>query len=189
MELGLVYEFGTWERDDEWTYENGGRWKAITRDTEFGVFVGMYGSYSLFITEVPNEYRGSYKMMYAESDAPIEDTDFETNIPILDKIIRYVNSTSFDHPRINTEATTYTLVPEEDIIEYAEQMRSALNRNIKTARTKHKTMRKKRKAGKKISNWMTILPPLKELGFTGGPLYKRAEKSFKTSFKGRTRKL
>jgi hypothetical protein len=53
-------------------------------------------------------------------------------------------------------------------------------------------MRKKRKAGKKISNWMTILPPMREIGFTGGPMYKRAETSFKKGIKGggkQTRKL
>jgi hypothetical protein len=194
MELGDVYEFATWERDDEWTYERGGRYKDVVYDHDFGVYVGTHGKFHLFVTNSPDELRDDYRIVYIENDMSIEETDLRTNIPLLDKLIRYVNSREFEHPSVMFEnETTYILVPEADILHYAERHVSNLGKNIKGAREKHRTMRKKRKAGKKISNWMTILPPMREIGFTGGPLYKRAEKSFKrfkNVFKGgRTRRL
>jgi len=191
MELGDVYEFATWERDDEWRYENGGRYRDVVYDHDFGVYVGTHGNFHLFVTNVPDELRNDYKILYIENDMWLEETDLETNIPLLDKLIRYVNSREFEHPREMFEnETTFILVPEADIINFSERRMSNLSRNIQGAREKHKTMRKKRKAGKKISNYMAFLPPLRETGFTGGPLYKRAEASFKSAFKGgkRTRK-
>ena len=189
--LGDVYEFATWERDDEWRYEDGGRYRDILYDHDFGVFVGMHGKFGLFIVNTPDEYRNDYRILYIENDMWFQETDFETDIPLLDKLIRYINSRQFEHPRaMSANETTAILVPEEDIINFSEQRHANLGRNIQGVREKHKTMRKKRKAGKKISNWMTILPPMREIGFTGGPLYKRAEKSFKNVFKGgKTRKL
>jgi Ni2+-binding GTPase involved in maturation of urease and hydrogenase len=194
MELGDVYEFATWERDDEWRYENGGRYKDVVYDHDFGVYVGTHGKFHLFVTNTPDELRDDYKILYIENDMSIEETDLETNIPLLDKLIRYVNSREFEHPSVMSEnETTYILVPEADILQYAERHVSNLGRNIQGVRAKHRTMRKKRTAGKKISDWMTILPPMQEIGFTGGPLYKRAEKSFKrfkNVFKGgETRKV
>lgn len=189
--LGDVYEFATWERDDEWRYENGDRYRDVVYDHEFGVYVGTHGKFHLFVVSVPNELRDDYKILYIENDMSIEETDLDSNIPLLDKLIRYVNSREFMHPRVmSTYATTYVLVPEADVINFSEQRRASIGRNIQEAREKHHTMRKKRKAGKKISDWMTILPPLKEIGFSGGPLYKRAAASFKSAFKGgkRTRK-
>jgi len=192
--LGDVYEFATWERDDEWRYEDGGRYRDVLYDHDFGVFVGMHGKFGLFVVNTPDEYRNDYRILYIENDMWFQETDFETDIPLLDKLIRYVNSRQFEHPRVmSANETTAILVPEADIINFSEQRHSNLGRNIQGAREKHKTMRKKRKAGKKISNFMTILPPMREIGFTGGPLYKRAEKSFKrfkNVFKGgKTRRL
>ena len=195
--LGDVYEFATWEQDDEWeynrTYGHVDRFKPIHYDRDFGVYVGTHGKYNLFVIHVPDEARNSYEIVYVENDMWIEETDFETNIPMLDKLIRYINSNQFEHPAMLDYRTTATEVPEEAVIHYAERRHSNLSRNIKGAREKHRTMRKKRKAGKKISDFMTILPPLREIGFTGGPLYKRAEasfKRFKNGFKGgKTRKV
>jgi len=95
------------------------------------------------------------------------------------------------HPRVMyQDETTSILVPEANILDYAERHVSRLGRNIQGAREKHRTMRKKRKAGKKVGEWMSIIPPLKEIGFTGGPLYKRAEASFKKTFTGgKTRRV
>jgi len=190
--LGDVYEFATWERDDEWRYENGDRYRDVVYDHDFGVYVGTHEKFHLFIVNTPDELRNDYKILYIENDMSIEETDFETNIPLLDKLIRYINSREFEHPSVMFEnSTTYILVPEANILDYAERHVSNLGRNIQGAREKHKTLRKKRKAGKKISDWMTILPPMKELGFTGGPMYKRAKKSFEKVFTGgkRTRKV
>lgn len=189
--LGDVYEFATWERDDEWRYENGDRYRDVVYDHEFGVYVGTHGKFHLFVTNIPDELRDDYKILYIENDMAIEETDFESNIPLLDKLIRYVNSREFMHPRVMyQDETTSILVSEADILDYAERRHANLGRNIQGAREKHKTLRKKRKAGKKISDFMTILPPLKEIGFTGGPMYKRAKKSFEKVFTGgkRTRK-
>ena len=189
MELGDIYEFATWERDDEWRYENGGRYKDVVYDHDFGVYVGTHGKFHLFVTNVPDELRDDYRILYVENDMSIEDTDLETNIPLLDKLIRYVNSREFEHPSVMFEnETTYILVPEANILDYAERHVSNLGRNIQGVREKHKTMRKKRKAGKKISDFMTILPPMKEIGFTGGPMYKRAKKSFEKVFTGGRRR-
>ena len=192
--LGDVYEFATWEQEDEWEYDRShghvDRFKPIHYDREFGVYVGTHEKYNLFVIHVPNETRNSYKILYIENDMWIDEADFETNIPMLDKIIRYVNSPDFEHPRMLENETTSIEVPEADVLHYAERRHSNLGKNIKGAREKHRTMRKKRKAGKKISNWMTILPPLREIGFTGGPLYKRAAASFKRVFKGgKTRRV
>ena len=189
--LGGVYEFATWERDDEWRYENGDRYRDVVYDHEFGVYVGTHGKFHLFVTNIPDELRDDYKILYIENDMAIEETDFESNIPLLDKLIRYVNSREFMHPRVMyQDETTSILVSEANILDYAERRHANLDRNIQGAREKHKTLRKKRKAGKKISDFMTILPPLKEIGFTGGPMYKRAKKSFEKVFTGgkRTRK-
>lgn len=189
--LGDVYEFATWERDDEWRYENGDRYRDVVYDHEFGVYVGTHGKFHLFVTNIPDELRDDYKILYIENDMAIEETDFESNIPLLDKLIRYVNSREFMHPRVMyQDETTSILVSEANILDYAERRHANLDRNIQGAREKHKTLRKKRKAGKKISDFMTILPPLKEIGFTGGPMYKRAKKSFEKVFTGgkRTRK-
>jgi hypothetical protein len=189
MELGDVYEFATWERDDEWRYENGGRYRDVVYDHDFGVYVGTHGKFHLFVTNIPDELRDDYKILYIENDMWLEETDLETNIPLLDKLIRYVNSREFMHPRVMyQDETTSILVPEANILDYAERHVSNLGRNIQGAREKHKTMRKKRKAGKKISNFMTILPPMKEIGFTGGPMYKRAKKSFEKVFTGGRRR-
>ena len=189
--LGDVYEFATWERDDEWRYENGDRYRDVVYDHEFGVYVGTHGKFHLFVTNIPDELRDDYKILYIENDMAIEETDFESNIPLLDKLIRYVNSREFMHPRVMyQDETTSILVSEANILDYVERRHANLDRNIQGAREKHKTLRKKRKAGKKISDFMTILPPLKEIGFTGGPMYKRAKKSFEKVFTGgkRTRK-
>ena len=189
--LGDVYEFATWEQDDEWRYENGDRYRDVVYDHEFGVYVGTHGKFHLFVTNIPDELRDDYKILYIENDMAIEETDFESNIPLLDKLIRYVNSREFMHPRVMyQDETTSILVSEANILDYAERRHANLDRNIQGAREKHKTLRKKRKAGKKISDFMTILPPLKEIGFTGGPMYKRAKKSFEKVFTGgkRTRK-
>ena len=189
--LGDVYEFATWERDDEWRYENGDRYRDVVYDHEFGVYVGTHGKFHLFVTNIPDELRDDYKILYIENDMSIEETDFDSNLPLLDKLIRYVNSREFMHPRVMyQDETTSILVSEANILDYAERRHANLDRNIQGAREKHKTLRKKRKAGKKISDFMTILPPLKEIGFTGGPMYKRAKKSFEKVFTGgkRTRK-
>ena len=189
--LGDVYEFATWERDDEWRYEDGGRYRDVVYDHDFGVYVGTHGKFHLFVVNVPDELRNDYKILYIENDMWLEETDFETNIPLLDKLIRYVNSREFMHPRVMyQDETTSILVPEANILDYAERHVSRLGRNIQGAREKHRTMRKKRKAGKKVGEWMSIIPPLKEIGFTGGPLYKRAEASFKKTFTGgKTRRV
>ena len=189
--LGDVYEFATWERDDEWRYENGDRYRDVVYDHDFGVYVGTHGKFHLFVVNVPDELRDDYKILYIENDMWLEETDLESNIPLLDKLIRYVNSREFMHPRVMyQDETTSILVSEANILDYAERRHANLGRNIQGAREKHKTLRKKRKAGKKISDFMTILPPLKEIGFTGGPMYKRAKKSFEKVFTGgkRTRK-
>ena len=189
--LGDVYEFATWERDDEWRYENGDRYRDVVYDHDFGVYVGTHGKFHLFVTNIPDELRDDYKILYIENDMSIEETDFDSNLPLLDKLIRYVNSREFMHPRVMyQDETTSILVSEANILDYAERRHANLDRNIQGAREKHKTLRKKRKAGKKISDFMTILPPLKEIGFTGGPMYKRAKKSFEKVFTGgkRTRK-
>lgn len=196
MDLGEVYEVTTWEQDDEWTYDKSSygrvdRFKAINYSTDFGAFVGMHGRYGLFVVSVPNEHTDTYKILYIEDDLWIRETDFETNIPILDKIIRYVNSREFVHPAISKLETTSIEVPEADILDFSERYASGIKKNIKNAREKHRTLRTKRKAGKKISNWMSIIPPLPsnhEMKFSGGPLYKRAESSFKSSASKRTRK-
>jgi len=191
MELGGVYEFATWERDDEWRYENGGRYRDVVYDHDFGVYVGTHGNFHLFVTNVPDELRNDYKILYIENDMWLEETDLETNIPLLDKLIRYINSRQFEQPVMFENETTFVLVPEADVINFSEQRHASLGRNIQGAREKHHTMRKKRKAGKKAGLWMSLLPPLKEIGFSGGPLYKRAEASFKSAFKGgkQTRKV
>ena len=190
MQLGYVYEISTWERDDEWTYEKGDRFKVVNYDTDFGVFVGEHGRYRLFVTNIPEGFRNDYRILYIEDNLWLQETDSVANIPLLDKLIRYINSKQFEHPVMFENETTYVLVPEADVINFSEHRHASIGRNIQEAREKHHTMRKKRKAGKKISDWMTILPPLKEIGFSGGPLYKRAAASFKSAFKGgkRTRK-
>ena len=186
--LGAVYEIPVWERDDEWTYDNelGERYKNVTYDVDFGTFVGKHESYNMFITKVPNQFSNEYEMLYIDNNAIIEDPDIHSNIPMFDFLVRFVNSRLFPHPVTSYYQTTYIRFSPEDIIEYISKHKYSLKRNIKNYIVKR---RGTRKAGKKITNWMTALPPVYEIGFTGGPFYKRAEKSFKTSLKAdKTRK-
>ena len=132
----------------------------------------------MFITETPNEYSNSYLMVYVEPDARISDTDLVTNIPMISKIIHYVNSPEFQHPiEMNTTETT-RLVIKDDVLTYANRNVATLTKNIKAERNKRKTRRARSKAAKKIGNWMSFLPPATEFGFSGGPLYKRARNRF-----------
>ena len=174
MNLGEVYHFSIWELSDEWEYNHGNRYRPILYNTDYGVFIGNYGEYRLFVVLVPDQLNNTYRILYVENDLWLEETDFETNIPLLNKLIRYINSKTFEHPVMSQNHTTSIDIPEEDIIQFSDKYSSNLNRNIKNF-----TM--KRRFKKKISNWMTALPPAREIGFSGGPFYKRAADSFKKS--------
>jgi hypothetical protein len=187
MELGRVYEIPTWEREQEWTYENDYRYRNIVHSVDFGTFVGNYGSYNLFITSVPHDYKYTYEITYIEYDAEVEETQFESRVPMFDNVVRYVNSRVFPHPEISNMQTTTFEFTYKDVDDYIKKHKYSLNKHITNYVSKR---RGTRKAGKKIANWMTALPPLYEIGFTGGPFYKRAEKRFKNMFKGgKTQKL
>jgi hypothetical protein len=174
MKLGEVYQFTTWELDDEWEYNHGNRYRPIQYSTDYGVFIGNYEHYRLFIVLVPDALNNNYKILYVENDLWLEETDFEADIPLLDKLIRYINSRSFKHPVILPDETTSINVPEGDIIQFSDKYSSNLKGNIKN-------FIMKRPFKKKITNWMTALPPAHEIGFSGGPFYKRAAESYKKS--------
>jgi hypothetical protein len=180
LELGRVYEFDMRDEGDNFFWnDRGRRWAPEIEITpELGAYVGEWQGYRMFITETPNEFFSSYLMVYVEPDVRISDTDLVTNIPMLSRIIHYVNSPEFQHPlEMDTNATT-RLVIEDDVLTYANRHLATLTKNIKAERNKRKTRRARSKAAKKIGNWMSLLPPAMEFGFSGGPLYKRARNRF-----------
>ena len=106
MNLGEVYHFSIWELSDEWEYNHGNRYRPILYNTDYGVFIGNYGEYRLFVVLVPDQLNNTYRILYVENDLWLEETDFETNIPLLNKLIRYINSKTFEHPVMSQNHTT-----------------------------------------------------------------------------------
>jgi hypothetical protein len=179
MELGRIYSYITWEKDEEASYgrNSSGRSTSsqnIYEDVMVGAFIGEHGDYNMFVGRVPDKYSDMYEVLYVEKDSEFVDTEAYSGIPHLYELIRFVNNGKFEHPERNRMQTTYKMVPEADILRYSKQFATNLNAHIKNVTAK-------RRFKKKIGNWMTALPPLEEVGFSGGPFYKRAAASFKNA--------
>ena len=154
---GVTYFYPTKEVDDEVEIENGHPFRHEMDDIESGVFVGSHGRYYMFVIERIAEYHSDkhrFELVYINKNKNTEiyigDYEDQIEIPLLDDIIRLVNSKYYEHPPHinNAESTMRSIVTSKDIAEF----------------------RRKRASSKKIERW---------INFSGGPNYKRAAKNYK----------
>lgn len=170
---GVTYFYPTKEVDDEVKIENGHPFRHEMDDIESGVFVGSHGRYYMFVIERIAEYHSDkhrFELVYINKNKNPEirvgDYEDQLEIPLLDDIIRLVNSKYYEHPPhiSNYESTLRAIVTSKDIAEF----------------------RRKRASSRKIERWITIRPPSRGSKgiFSGGPNYKRAAKNYKKETKG-----
>ena len=163
--LGSVYAFTTQEIDNDSKYKN------IVNDTGYGVFVGTHRDYNLFAEYIPSHYSGvnNYDVFYINKKQDIEEMNVELNNSY-EGLIWFVESSEFPHPAMAQRRTTSIRITDTDI---EKAWRKHLQ-NMASAHGKHLS-------AKRIATWLSAAPPTtlkKNKKFSGGPLYKRADKSY-----------